>query len=118
MHRFDRKIIDRYGITGKKKVRKEAYIQMGISITNTRLEKILGRCRRPVFMIYGKEDKVCSISTAKQLLKKEKGSFTFTSIPEAGHIVNMEKPYETAAAIKKYLSLPETKTIKNKRNIL
>jgi pimeloyl-ACP methyl ester carboxylesterase len=97
MYKFNKFLVDTYGMIGKKKMRKEAFIQMGISAAKLRLEKILTNYPLPVLFIYGKDDKITSPAQAKKCLPK--GHFYFVSIPQAGHVVAWEKPKEVARAI-------------------
>lgn len=103
MHKFNKFLVDTYGMIGKKKMRKEAFVQMGLSAAKLNLEDVLDKCRMPVFLIYGAQDKVISLKEAKKLLKDKNGKFTFASIPSAGHVVNLEKPKKVARLIEDFL---------------
>ncbi|MBL7159175.1 alpha/beta fold hydrolase [Candidatus Microgenomates bacterium] len=103
MHKFNKFLIDAYGMIGKKKMTKEAFVQMGLSGARLRLEKVLDNCQLPVFFIYGAQDKIIPLKQAKKILEGKKGNFSFASVPLAGHVVPWEKPKKVASLIKKFL---------------
>lgn len=103
MHKFNRFIIDSYNLIGKKKMRKEAFTQMAISSAEYDLNKVVEQIALPTLLLYGREDKVSSPNFARQHLAPNNQHLTIIDIPEAGHVVPMEKPRETARAIKEFL---------------
>jgi pimeloyl-ACP methyl ester carboxylesterase len=103
MHEFNEEIVDMYGLIGKKKMTKEAWTQMGISLAKIRLEKLLNNLPIPVLLVYGKFDKIISLRTAKKVLKKVKGKFYFSSIFNSGHTVTIEKPKQLTKVIFRFL---------------
>lgn len=103
MHKFNKFLVDAYGIIGKKKMTKEAFVQMGLSGARFNLEKALDNCQLPVFLIYGAQDKIISLKQAEKLLKDKKGNFSFASIPSAGHVVPWEQPRQVAFLIENFL---------------
>lgn len=103
MYEFNKFLIDTYGMIGKKKMKKEAYIQMGISVTTIKLQEVLDNISVPVLLIYGKQDKLVNIKNAKQRLKNRKGNYKFVAVNKAGHIVSLERPRPVAMAIINFL---------------
>jgi len=103
MYEFNKFLIDTYGMIGKKKMKKEAYIQMGISVTTIQLQEVLDNIKVPVLLIYGKQDKLVNIRNAWQNLKRKKGNFNYRAINKAGHIVSLERPRPVAEAITDFL---------------
>lgn len=101
MHKFNRFLVDAYGMIGKKKMRKKAFIQMGISGAKFRLDKVLENYPRPLLFIHGANDKITSSVQAKQ--RSPQGPFYFFSIPSAGHVVPWEKPKKVAEAISQFV---------------
>lgn len=101
MHKFNRFLVDAYGIIGKKKMRKKAFIQMGISGAKFRLDKVLENYPLPLLFIHGADDKLTSSAQAKQC--SPQGPFYFFSIPSAGHVVPWEKPQKVAQAISQFV---------------
>jgi len=102
MYKFDKKIIDVYGLIGKKKMDKKAYSQMGREIARTDVVQLIKNNKIPMLFIYGKYDKICNLKQAKRVLT-DKGEYKFVEINEAGHIVPVEKPKETARAVEKFV---------------
>lgn len=101
MYKFNKFLVDAYGMVGKKKMRKEAFVQMGISGLKLRLEKVLENYPLSCLLIYGENDKITSYKQAKQCLPK--GPFKVISIPEAGHVVAWEAPNKVAKAISRFV---------------
>jgi len=104
MYKFNRFLVDSYGMIGKKKMRKEAFTQMGISAANYELNKILEEIKVKTLLVYGREDKVSSPQFATEKILPKNALISCISIPEAGHVVPMEKPQEVAAAIRQFLA--------------
>ncbi len=104
MYEFNKFLIDTYGMIGKKKMKKEAYIQMGISVTTIKLQEVLDNISVPVLLIYGKQDKLVNIRTARKTMKRKKGKFKFVAINKAGHIVSLERPRPVAEEIIDFLT--------------
>jgi pimeloyl-ACP methyl ester carboxylesterase len=103
MYKFDSFLVDSYGFIGRIKMRKEAFVEMGISISKFRLDEVLDKYKLPVFLLYGKHDKFCSIGNAKKAIKNKKGDYTFDYVKEAGHIVSIEKPKPVAEKVLNFL---------------
>jgi pimeloyl-ACP methyl ester carboxylesterase len=102
MYKFDKKIIDVYGLIGKKKMDKKAYSQMGAEIAKTDVAKLVKGNRKPMLFVYGKHDKICNLRQAREILAG-KGKYKFAEIEEAGHIVPVEKPAEVARVVEKFV---------------
>lgn len=104
MYKFNRFLVDAYGMIGKKKMRKEAFTQMGISVADSDLAKVVGEIKIPTLLLYGREDKISSPQTAREELLPKNNFLICVDIPEAGHVVSLEKPAESAQVIKNFLS--------------
>ena len=102
MYKFDKKIIDVYGLIGKKKMDKKAYSQMGAEIARTDVKRLVKGNKTPMLFVYGKYDKICNLRQAKEVLKGN-GKYEFAEIDEAGHIAPVEKPAEVAEAVEKFV---------------
>jgi len=103
MHRFNRFLVDTYGMIGKKKMRKEAFVQMGISVAQFDLAKVLENYPIPVIIIAGREDKIIPIKALKQLLITLPGQLPILHVvPQAGHVVPWEKPQQVARIIRQH----------------
>lgn len=106
MYKFNRFLVDAYGMIGKKKMRKEAFTQMGISVADVDLAKVVSEIKIPTLLLYGREDKISSPETTREELLPKNNLLMCVDIAEAGHVVSLEKPAETAQAIKDFLSKP------------
>ena len=84
-------------------MRKEAFTQMGISAAGYDLNKILERFKVKTLLVYGREDKISSPDYARACVLPKNPNLFCVDVPEAGHVVPMEKPSEVASAIKEFL---------------
>ena len=57
---------------------------------------------RPVLIIAGTEDQFIPLETSREMAEELRTPYLF-EVENAGHMVMMERPYETAHAIRKYL---------------
>jgi 3-oxoadipate enol-lactonase len=63
----------------------------------------LGEIEKPVLVIVGEADKLCARDAAEALAKEIAGA-RFVAIPDAGHIVHLEKAAEVNEAIERFLA--------------
>ncbi len=103
MYRWNREIVDLYGMIGKKLVRKEAYVDMGVSASKYNLKSTLAHLSLPTLLILGDKD----IYTSAQIVRKEilplNKNLKLSIIKEAGHVTPWEKPQKVASQIIKFL---------------
>lgn len=104
MYEFKRELVDLYGMTGKKKMRKKAYVQMGVSASDYPMSHTVASLTIPTLLVYGREDKINSPLYAKKEILPFNKHVSIAVIPFAGHVVQWEKPEEVARAIKQFLS--------------
>ena len=102
MHRFNRFLIDAYGLIGRREMSKEAYVEMGISASHYRLDKAINSLRLPTLLIYGSNDKFTRLEHAQKILARE--NLQFVEIPQSGHITSLEQPKLVAKAIRQFLA--------------
>jgi len=102
MYRFDQKLIDYYGMVGKKKMSKEVYAELGAEVSGIDIEDQVRNISAPVLMLFGKYDKITCMEEVESCMDYS-GNINFAVIDKAGHIVTVEKPKETAEAIKKFI---------------
>lgn len=102
MYKFNKELIDQYGLLGKIRLSKEAYADMGKEIMKSENWKLLRKNKIPMLFIYGKYDKVTKENRAKRCLK-DNGKYNFATIDCAGHCVTIEKPEEVVKEIKKFI---------------
>jgi len=103
MYKFNRFLVDQYGIIGKRKMRERAFVKMGISVGDYDLRNTLKGYLLPTLLLYGKEDRLSSYKHAKKVVIENNKNLKLSVIPDAGHIVSMEKPKETAEEVKRFL---------------
>lgn len=99
MHRFDRQLVDRYGRNGNKKMTKDAYIDMGISVAEYDTDRTITRLHVPTLLIYGKYDRISGPGYAQKYILPKNPYLSMKVVEEAGHWVSIEKPQDTATAI-------------------
>ena len=71
---------------------------------NTRLEKRLPLIQAPTLLIWGADDRVVPRSYADRFAATIAGHTEVTTIPGAGHLAELDKPDEVAAAILHWMS--------------
>ncbi len=103
MYKFDKSIVDAYGIEGKRKMSVGAYMDMGIEIAKTNIDDLIPDNKIPINLIFGKYDRLTNANTAKYLLNN-KGQYHFIVINDAGHLITVEKPVETVKAIENLIN--------------
>jgi len=77
----------------------EAAARIFWPLGNTKLEKRLKLIIAPTLLVWGGEDRVMPRSYADKLASGIKGKTEIAVIPGAGHLAELDKPEETAAAI-------------------
>lgn len=105
MYKFNKFLVDEYGMIGKKKMRKEAFVQMGYSGASYDLKEVLFHHKMPVLLIYGREDKISSPQNVRKSLLKMNDKIKLKVIPFAGHVVPLEEPEKVATSIRDYLEV-------------
>lgn len=103
MHKFNRFLVDMYGHIGRAKMRKETLVQMGISLAKYDVIPLLSSYKVPVLLIYGHEDKVTNPENAQSEIVPNNELVQHVTIPDAGHVVPMEKPQEVADEIRRFV---------------
>jgi pimeloyl-ACP methyl ester carboxylesterase len=103
MYHYDGKLVDRYGLIGKRMIRKEALFQVGREIPRCRPDHMWPTAAVPICLIYGAADKLVDRSYAQEVVRACP-HMQYVEVDQAGHVVSLEKPVETAAAIKRFLA--------------
>jgi len=104
MHKFDKFLVDEYGMIGKKKMRKETFVQMGHSSALYDQKSTLMNLNISTLIIYGKEDKISSPDDVNNTILSNNKSINLKVVPFAGHVVSLEQPEEVAKNIKDFLN--------------
>jgi pimeloyl-ACP methyl ester carboxylesterase len=66
---------------------------------NTRLDKRLPLITAPTLLLWGEQDRVMPKSTVERFARALQGRSEIRTIPGAGHLAELDKPQEVAAAI-------------------
>jgi pimeloyl-ACP methyl ester carboxylesterase len=103
MYKYDKQTVEIFGFEGKKKVSKEALVDMGVEIAKTNIDDLIVDNATPIQFIFGKYDKLTNIRQARKLFLG-KGKYRFDEINNAGHVVTVEKPEEVANKIDGFVS--------------
>jgi len=103
MYRWNREIIDLYGMIGKKLVRKEAYVDMGVSASKYDLKSTLTNLSVQTLLILGDKDIYTSYKYVAKNVIPTNNHLTLKVIKDAGHVTPWEKPKEVASQILKFL---------------
>jgi pimeloyl-ACP methyl ester carboxylesterase len=77
----------------------EAAARIFWPLGNTKLEKRLPLIEAPTLLIWGGEDRIVPLGYADKFAKNIKGKTEIRVIPDAGHLAELDKPDEVAAAI-------------------
>jgi len=77
----------------------EAAARIFWPLGNTRIEKRLGLIKAPTLLIWGEQDRIFPRSYADRFAAGIAGQTKITTIAGAGHLAELDKPDEVAAAI-------------------
>ena len=77
----------------------EAAARIFWPLGNTRIEKRLGLITAPTLLIWGEHDRIMPRSYAERFAKRISGKAETKIITGAGHLAELDKPAEIAAAI-------------------
>jgi pimeloyl-ACP methyl ester carboxylesterase len=102
MYKFDKKVIDETGFEGKLKASKEVYVDMGMAISKTHIDDLIENNTIPIDLIFGKFDKLTNAAQARKLLDG-RGKYNIEEVDEAGHLLTVEQPGETAKKLVKLI---------------
>lgn len=101
MYRYDRELINKHGMKGRKNINPKVLFQMGRAMYDYHLEKTLKEIKIPMLIILGKYDKIVDLKTAGTLGQDMENVLT-EWVDDAGHVVSLEKPVETSELLKKF----------------
>jgi len=71
---------------------------------NTRLEKRLPLIAAPTLLIWGEQDQIVPRGYADRFAREIGGRTEIAMVPDAGHLAELDKPDEVAAAILRWTS--------------
>lgn len=98
LHNYTRELVDRYGLNGRSQNNAKTLFNMSVSMTKFDAVNALRLASIPTHLVFGKYDKLVDIKKAKLISKKNK-FLTVELIDDAGHVVTLEKPKESAETI-------------------
>lgn len=101
MYKYDRELIDAYGLRGRKKVKKNALFQMGKAMYNFHMKNEMLKLKTPTLVVFGKFDKLIDLS-AGEVLQEVMKNVKVVWVTNAGHVVWFERPREAAHAIQEF----------------
>lgn len=101
LHNYSKELVDKYGLYGRSRNEAKTLFNMSVSMTKFDAVSALKKATVPTHLVFGKYDKLVDIK--KAILTARKNKFvTVELIDNAGHVVTLEKPRESAAAIEKF----------------
>lgn len=101
MHNYDKELINKHGMKGRRNINSKALFQMGKAMYHYHLEKTLDDIKIPMLIILGRYDKVMNLSEAARIGKKKENA-RVRWVEEAGHVVSLEKPGEVSEHIDEF----------------
>ena len=103
MYKYDRELVNKHGMKGRKKINSRALFQMGKAMYHFHLEKTLKEIKIPMLIILGRHDKIVDLKTAIKVGHDRENVIT-EWVEEAGHVVSLEKPIQTSNLLKEFAS--------------
>lgn len=103
MYRYNKELIDKYGLRGRKKVKKRALFQMGKAMYNYHMEHEMRKLKTDTLIIVGRYDKLIDLVEAVKI-DSELYNTQLVWIEDAGHVAWLEKPFDVAKQIKEFVS--------------
>lgn len=100
MYHYDKKIVDEFGLKDRKATKSKVLFNMSVSMTKFDAAGKLSSIKIPTKLIFGKYDKLIDLDKAKKIAEAKKFEIDF--IDDAGHVVTLEKPEETARLIQEF----------------
>lgn len=98
LHNYSKELVDRYGLNGRGRNNPKTLFNMSVSMTKFDAVAALKKAQVPTHLVFGRYDKLVDINKAIATSKKNK-FVTVELIDDAGHVVILEKPRESAEAI-------------------
>ncbi len=102
MYKYEKNLIDKFGMRGRKKINPRALFQIGVSMYNYNMKFEMRRLTLPTLVILGQFDKLVDLSEA-QKIKTENSNIKLSWVASSGHVVSLEKPKSTAKAVDEFM---------------
>lgn len=104
MYKFDHKIVDQYGMNGRKNMRTKTILQTILDGSKNNLYTIIPRLPIPCLLIWGKQDKMVDFAKIKKMVTNlPSKQFEVHYLSKCGHVVHFEKPKEACQLITKFI---------------
>lgn len=104
MYRFDRRIVDKYGMTGRKFMRTKTLLQTILDGPNHDLSKLIPKLSLSCLLLWGAQDRMVDFTKIKTMVANlPPNRFETHYLPLCGHVVHFEKPREACKIITDYL---------------
>lgn len=103
MHNYNKNLINKYGMKGRKRITSRVIFQMGKAMYSYHLGRTLKETSIPILMILGRYDKIVNLSQAARIVENKK-NIKLAWVEESGHVVSLEKPEQTARLVKEFAS--------------
>ncbi len=103
-YKFNKKLIDAYGLPGRKKITGKSYVQLGISARQFRMEDFLTLTTARTLLVYGEKERyVRPVDAIKLLTAIQNPNVGMRIIAKAGHNPAYEQPEQTASVMRDFL---------------
>lgn len=103
-YKFDKDLIDKYSIPGRKLVRHRAYAQLGVSARKFSFEKFFKKTNQKILLIFGEGDGYIQITKTEEFINNfRKDNISFRIVSKGGHNLAYEQPLKTLNVINDYL---------------
>lgn len=103
MHNYNKDLINKHGMKGRKSIKPRVIFQMGRAMYSYHLGSTLKEIYIPMLMILGRYDKLVNLSEAVEIVKDKK-NISLKWVEKSGHVVSLEKPEQTARLVKEFAS--------------
>ncbi len=101
MYKYDKKLIDRYGMRGRQRIKARTIFEMGKSMYHYHMSRKMRDLVIPTLIIVGRFDKLIDLDEAVKI-STEKDNISLSWVEESGHVVSLEKPKSSAESIRKF----------------
>jgi len=102
MHKYDRELIDTYGLHARRKISGKVLFNMSTSIIKYDSETTIKNLKIKTRLIYGKHDKLIDFKWARAL-SENNPNIEIDLIKKGGHVVSLERPKEVAQSIREFV---------------
>lgn len=102
MKKFNKKIIDEYGVEGKRLAKPETWFSLGVAAVDFQTFKKIKFLNIPSLILVGDSDRLIDQKMLQEVVSTNLQT-ELSILSEAGHVLHLEKPLEVAQKISKFL---------------